>query len=221
MSGKSTCIHFSLEEIFKSKPEHKNMLKMAVNPETSSKSISAFIEEKMNIKEEKDESSKKLLVYVDDIHLGNEEVFEFFRFATEYQKIFSYKSKEIVEMTKHTFIADSNNRFSKEFKARFSRHFAEISLPPCEESSVKAIYADLIRNIVMQTKTSNDFKSTYELEVERVVNFFNEYLKFNNKSYSESFALGSQAKQELEYLGFCDILPVIKNYRILNDAFCK
>lgn len=73
----------------------------------------------------------------------------------------------------------------------------------------------------MQTKTSNDFKSTYELEVERVVNFFNEYLKFNNKSYSESFAQGSQAKQGLDYLGFCDILPVIKNYRILNDAFCK
>jgi hypothetical protein len=113
MSGKSSCISSSLDEIFKTQPEQKNILKLTINPETNSKSISTFIEEKMNIKEEKDEHSKKLLVYVDDIHLGSEEIFEFFRFITEYQKLFSYKSKEIIELSRHTFIADSNNSYSK------------------------------------------------------------------------------------------------------------
>ena len=71
------------------------MLKIPINPYSNSKSISSYIEDKITVKDEADQSTliKTLLVYIDDIHLANEEIVEFIRFTAEHRRFFSYKNK--------------------------------------------------------------------------------------------------------------------------------
>jgi hypothetical protein len=140
MSGKTSALTYSLEEVFRVNPEAKNLLRVCVNPGTGSKGVAGSVEERMSGKEE-ERDPKTMLVFVDDIHLCSEEMGEFFRFATEYQKIFSYRAKEVVAMARHVFIADCNNANGKEFTGRFARHFAELTLPPSDENAIRTIFA--------------------------------------------------------------------------------
>jgi hypothetical protein len=71
------------------------------------------------------------------------------------------------------------------------------------------------------TRVSTDFKATYELEVERIAAFLVEYLKVNNRAYQDGLEAGLEQRQELESLGFCALLPVIRNIRVISDSFCK
>jgi len=68
--------------------------------------------------------------------------------------MFSLKHKSILGMQKHIFIADATNDPEKEFTTRFCRHFAQINLPPCEESLIKSIFTSLIKTTINKTKCS-------------------------------------------------------------------
>ena len=43
MSGKTTAIAYSLDEVFRNNPEGKNLLRMSVNAATGSKGLSAAV----------------------------------------------------------------------------------------------------------------------------------------------------------------------------------
>ncbi len=68
---------------------------------------------------------------------------------------------------------------------------------------------------------SADFKASYELEVDRLSAFLMEYLKINNKAYKDGVEAGLEKRQELENLGYCALLPALRNIRAINDSFCK
>jgi len=80
-SGKTSSILTSMEEIFKAKNDVINMIKITINSETTSNIIASFIEEKINIKKENQNDDQKLVIYIDDVHLGNEQINEFIRFT--------------------------------------------------------------------------------------------------------------------------------------------
>lgn len=112
---------------------------------------------------------------------------EFIRFFSEYKQIFSYKSKEMIQLPKHTIISDCSNEYQKEFSSRFTRHFAELNLPPCEESMVRSIFTELIRSTVNRTRTTVQFKATLDMELDRIVAFLYEYMKINNNYYTTAY----------------------------------
>jgi hypothetical protein len=54
-----------------------------------------------------------------------------------------------------------------------------------------------------------------------VASLLGEYLKVNNKAYKEGIESGFVKGQELVHLGFCSLIPIIRNLRVINDSFCK
>lgn len=156
MSGKTTGILMSLEEISKSQQEAKDIFKMTINPKYCSRQLIETLEEKAGLKEQPDQvDSSTLLIYIDDIGLANEETNELLRYTLEYRKMFSIKNKVVYPLPKHSIIADASNEPHQEFTNRFCRHFAEVSLPPCDEETVRHIFTSLIKSTLVRTRTNS------------------------------------------------------------------
>lgn len=67
MSGKTTALEYSLQEVFRVRPEQKNLLRMTVSPDTHTRSVGSVLDERIA---GVDEEPKPLVIFVDDIHLG-------------------------------------------------------------------------------------------------------------------------------------------------------
>lgn len=101
--------------------------------------------------------------------------------------MFSLRQRTIRPLQKHLVIADATNEPHKEFTSRFCRHFTQINLPSCEESLVRSIYSTLIRTIVNKTKCSEEFKGSYDLELDRVIDYILRYMRINNEAYNIAY----------------------------------
>ena len=87
-------------------------LKYIKVPLTSTISSEMFInclESKILTKNETiEEKQVKSIVYIDDLHLGNEETTEMIRYMLENKAYFEIKNKETVEIPPIIFIAERN-----------------------------------------------------------------------------------------------------------------
>ena len=79
-------------------------------------------------------------LYLEDLHMGNEEVLENFRFVMENQKIFSTVTKDVVQIQPFALVAERRPS-EKTDKNRVWRHFAEIEMPIPDHIEVKTIYS--------------------------------------------------------------------------------
>jgi hypothetical protein len=58
----------------------------------------------------------------------------------------------------------------------------EINMPDENTYSVRNIFTNIIKHEISKTRTSHEFKAAYDLELDKIVTFFQEYMTINNKN---------------------------------------
>ena len=192
-------------------------MKLTVNPQTVSRQLVNFVEEKGALKEQTEPEDKPMIIFVDDVHLSSEQMNELLRYTVEYRKMFSLKNKTTYSLPRHFVVAEANDEPQRPFRTRLSRHFAHISLPLLEETSIRKIFTSLIKNVVNRTNTSAEFKASYDLELDKVVHFLSSYLRISNNAFLETVTEGTTRQQKMRQLSFCDLLPIIRSMWVLDE----
>lgn len=103
-----------------------------------------------------------LLIYVDNLHLANDETREYLRYMIEYGKGFNVKKNEISVIAPFVMVADCSSRNRKEYTARVCRHFAELYLPICEDDIMKNIFSVMLQSAVKRSMVNSEVKQLFE-----------------------------------------------------------
>jgi hypothetical protein len=79
----------------------------------------------------------------------------------------------------------------------------------------------LAKHVINRTKTSHEFKASYDLELDKLVQFLINYMHCNNQAYQNAKDDGTLSKLNLQSRTHCHFLKLLNNLSFLNESNCQ